>query len=207
MATNKLKHLVEKIQMYLFFILPIGFLIFITIIGIIKKNIFSYLLALILIFFIILLSYYEIYKKLFTIKKKIKRKNYSIAYSYDKRKNKIYDQEGININIKKEYYEKFAKKIINILRKYTKKDECGIEYIEYLNKKGKHIHKYKSCSFKEAFKIAKKYWNEDAPEIVIGDYRQVLFLYGPIGIKFYKYSNSVLVAGNNKFINYVLNKL
>jgi len=168
----------------------------------------AYIAVTIIISFTLILLYYLIYVKLFTVKKEIKRKHYTVSYSYDKRKNKVYNENGLDINIKREYYEKFTKRIINILRKYSKKDECGIEYTEYLNKKGKHIHKYKSCGFKEAFKVVKQYWDEDQPEIIIEEvYRQYFIFDGTSRIKFYKYSNSVLVTGNYKFINYVLNRL
>src|SRR3989344_5933515 len=133
MPTNKLKH-IEKIKTPLFDYLIIIFLISILIIGMIWRIVMAYIAIIIIISFTLIVLYYLIYKKLFTVKKEIKREHYTVLYSYDKRKNKIYDQDGLDINIKKEYYDKFARKIINILKKYAKKDECGVEYIEYLDK-------------------------------------------------------------------------
>ena len=191
MQEDKLK-LKDRIHTPLFEYLVIIFLFSILIIGMIKKMVMAYILAIILTLSIIILLYYLIYEKLFTVKKEIKRKYYTVSYSYDKRKNNVYDVNGLDIGIKKGHYERFTKKIINILKKYSKKDKCGVEYIEYFDKKGKHAHEYKSCNFNEAFKTVKKYWNEDAPEIIIeGVYKQSL-----PRVKFYKYSDSILVIGN-----------
>ena len=77
----------------------------------------AYIAVTIIISFTLILLYYLIYVKLFTVKKEIKRKHYTVSYSYDKRKNKVYNENGLDINIKREYYEKFTKRIINILRK------------------------------------------------------------------------------------------